>query len=54
VLDQFPDSVVFASDYPHADGTFPGATKPLLDSPALSASDKRRVLLDNAVRLYGL
>jgi predicted TIM-barrel fold metal-dependent hydrolase len=54
VLEQYPDSIVFASDYPHADGTFPGATKPLLDSPALSDADKRRVLLDNAVRLYGL
>ena len=26
MLEAYPDSVVFASDYPHADGTFPGST----------------------------
>jgi uncharacterized protein len=54
VLASFPDSVVFASDYPHADGIFPGATKDLVESPTLSAADKRRIFVDNAVRLYGL
>ena len=54
VLSQFPDSVVFASDYPHADGIFPGATKELLEAPALSDADRRRILVDNAVRLYAL
>ena len=29
---EYPDSVVFASDYPHADGTFPGSTKDLLET----------------------
>jgi predicted TIM-barrel fold metal-dependent hydrolase len=54
VLEQFPDSVVFASDYPHADGTFPGATTPLLESTTLTNEDKQRVLVTNAVRLYDL
>jgi predicted TIM-barrel fold metal-dependent hydrolase len=54
VLSSFPDSVVFASDYPHADGIFPGATKDLLETDALSDDDKRRILVDNAERLYAL
>ncbi|HEX7096087.1 MAG TPA: amidohydrolase family protein [Acidimicrobiales bacterium] len=54
VLEQFPDCVVFASDYPHADGVFPGATKPILAATELDDASKRRVLVDNARRLYGL
>jgi predicted TIM-barrel fold metal-dependent hydrolase len=54
VLASFPDSVVFASDYPHADGIFPGAPKDLLETTALSDADKRRIFVDNAVRLYAL
>jgi predicted TIM-barrel fold metal-dependent hydrolase len=54
VVDAFPDSVVFASDYPHADGIFPGAPKDLVESDALDATAKRRIFVDNAVRLYGL
>jgi predicted TIM-barrel fold metal-dependent hydrolase len=54
VLDQYPDSVVFASDYPHADGTFPGSTTSLLETDALDDAARRRVLADNARQLYGL
>ena len=54
VLDSFPESVVFASDYPHADGIFPGATKELCETDAIDDGAKRRVLVDNAVRLYAL
>lgn len=54
VLEQFPGSVVFASDYPHADGTFPGATKPLIESTSLTAEQRERVLVTNAVTLYDL
>lgn len=54
VLAAFPDSVVFASDYPHADGTFPGSTKDLLETDLLSPEQVRRVLADNARRLYRL
>jgi predicted TIM-barrel fold metal-dependent hydrolase len=54
VLTDYPDCVVFASDYPHADGIFPGATKELLDTDQLDDAARRRVLRDNAVRLYSL
>jgi predicted TIM-barrel fold metal-dependent hydrolase len=51
---QYPDSVVFASDYPHADGTFPGSTADLLRTDDLTEAEVVRVLRDNARRLYGL
>jgi predicted TIM-barrel fold metal-dependent hydrolase len=51
---QYPDSVVFASDYPHADGTFPGSTADLLRTDDLTKAEVVRVLRDNARRLYGL
>jgi predicted TIM-barrel fold metal-dependent hydrolase len=51
---EYPESVVFASDYPHADGTFPGSTTDLLETDELDAIAVRRVLRDNALRLYGL
>jgi predicted TIM-barrel fold metal-dependent hydrolase len=51
MLSEYPDSVVFASDYPHADGTFPGSTAALLASDSAGVE---RVLLDNSLRLYGL
>lgn len=54
MLAGYPDNVVFASDYPHADGTFPGATKELLDTDALTDAQRRAVLRDNAVRFYRL
>jgi uncharacterized protein len=54
MIAQYPDSVVFASDYPHADGTFPGSTDALLTTDELDKSDVIRVLRDNARRLYGL
>ena len=51
---EYPESVVFASDYPHADGTFPGSTTELLATAELDDDAVRRVLRDNAHRLYGL
>lgn len=54
VLADYPGSVVFASDYPHADGIFPGATKELVETDRLDDAAKSRVLHDNAVRLYAL
>jgi predicted TIM-barrel fold metal-dependent hydrolase len=54
VLTRYPENIVFASDYPHADGIFPGATKELLDTEELDDTARRRVLRDNAVRLYDL
>jgi uncharacterized protein len=54
MLDTYPESVVFASDYPHADGTFPGSTSGLLETDEIDGPAIRRVLRDNALRLYGL
>jgi predicted TIM-barrel fold metal-dependent hydrolase len=54
MLDAYPESVVFASDYPHADGTFPGSTRGLLETEDLDSTSVRQVLRDNALRLYGL
>ena len=54
LVSTYPESVVFASDYPHADGTFPGSTKDLLETDRLTAAQVRAVMRDNAARLYGL
>ena len=54
VLDAYPESITFASDYPHGDGTSPGATAELLVTDALTPAQKRAVLHDNARRLYAL
>jgi len=54
MMREYPDNVVFASDYPHGDGTFPGAAKPLLDTDLLDDECRWRVLRHNAQRLYNL
>ena len=47
------DLLVWASDYPHPDATFPGAvTKTLGVLEAVPASVRR--MAENAARLYGL
>jgi predicted TIM-barrel fold metal-dependent hydrolase len=49
------DYVVWASDYPHPDATFPGAvTKTLAAMERLSAATQRKIMGANAARLYGL
>jgi len=54
VAASFPGSVVFASDYPHGDGTFPGSTTELLETELLPSEALNHILADNARRLYGL
>jgi len=54
MLAAFPDSVVFASDYPHGDCTFPGSTRELLEARELDEPARERILRANALRLYGL
>ncbi len=54
MIDTFPESIVFASDYPHGDGIFPGSTKDLLETTELSPAAVRAVMRDNACRLYAL
>ncbi len=49
------DNLIWASDYPHFDCTFPGAVRELKEHmEGLSEQDKRKILGDNAQRLYGL
>jgi hypothetical protein len=49
------DNVVWASDYPHPDATFPGAvTKTLAAVATLSDAARRKILAANAARFYGL
>ena len=48
------DWIVFASDYSHFDSRFPGASQPIVEHPELSDLSKRKILNDNARRLYPL
>ncbi len=50
------DNVMWASDYPHGDSTWPHSRKVLAESPlaALGESVLRKVLHDTAARIYGL
>jgi predicted TIM-barrel fold metal-dependent hydrolase len=47
--------IVWGSDYPHADSTFPGATAELFETVSgLEPEAQRRILGLNAAELYGL
>jgi predicted TIM-barrel fold metal-dependent hydrolase len=48
------DNVLFATDFPHPDGIFPGVVAAMADRKDLSDAQKKRVLRDNAARCYGL
>jgi uncharacterized protein len=48
------DWIVFASDYSHFDSRFPGASQPIIENRELSDASKRKILNDNARRLYSL
>jgi uncharacterized protein len=54
LIETFPRSVLFATDYPHPDGIFPGSTTELLGTSALDDAQRHAVLRDNALALYGL
>ena len=49
-----PHKILWATDYPHPDGFFPGAPKMIADRPELSAATKREILAGGAMRFYGL
>src|SRR3989442_538948 len=49
-----PHKILWATDYPHPDGFFPGAPKLIADRPELSAQTKREILAGGARRFYGL
>jgi predicted TIM-barrel fold metal-dependent hydrolase len=48
------DRVVFASDYPHWDATFPGVTDMILNRKDLNAETKRKIMGENAAKLLKL
>jgi predicted TIM-barrel fold metal-dependent hydrolase len=50
------DQVMWASDYPHGDSTWPHSRKALADSPlaALGAEAVRKITCENAARVYGI
>ena len=51
------DMIVFETDYPHSDGTFPHSRKiahELFAQAGMNAEECRKVLRTNAIRAYGL
>jgi predicted TIM-barrel fold metal-dependent hydrolase len=48
------DHVVYAGDYPHWDNEFPQNIKVLRDRGDISENAKRKILRENALRLYRL
>jgi uncharacterized protein len=47
-----PQKILWATDYPHPDGFFPGA--PAMIAEKLSADTKRKVLAESAMQFYKL
>jgi uncharacterized protein len=46
-------NMIWASDYPHLDSTFPGAVDKFLRLPGLDRETHRRILADNPAALFG-
>ena len=49
-----PHKILWATDYPHPDGFFPGAPAMIANRSALSEATKREVLGGGAMKFYGL
>jgi uncharacterized protein len=49
-----PNKILWATDYPHPDGFFPGAPAMIANRPELSEETKRGVLAGGAKAFYGL
>ncbi len=49
-----PNKILWATDYPHPDGFFPGAPKMIADRPELSDQAKRGILAGGDKALYKL
>ena len=49
-----PNKILWATDYPHADGFFPGAPAMIANRKALSEATKRGILAGGAMGFYGL
>jgi predicted TIM-barrel fold metal-dependent hydrolase len=49
------DRVMWASDYPHADSTWPASQSAIAENfKGVTAATRRRILCENARELYGL
>jgi predicted TIM-barrel fold metal-dependent hydrolase len=48
------NQIIYASDFPHWDHSFPGSVKEIQDRGDLTEGQKRKILADNALRLYRL
>jgi len=49
------DNLMWSSDYPHSDSTWPHSQEVIAkDFAGVPAADKRKILVDNAVRVYRL
>jgi predicted TIM-barrel fold metal-dependent hydrolase len=49
-----PHKILWATDYPHPDGFFPGAPAMIASRPGLSAEAKRQILAGGAMGFYAL
>src|SRR5258706_514677 len=49
-----PHKILWATDYPHPDGFFPGAPALIANRPELSAETKRQILAGGAMGFYAL
>jgi predicted TIM-barrel fold metal-dependent hydrolase len=49
-----PDKILWATDYSHADGFFPGAPALIAKRTALSEATRSEILGGGAMRFYGL
>jgi len=47
------ENIVWNTDYPHYDGMNPPRALPEFDAHPISEEAKRKILWDNAVKLYG-
>jgi predicted TIM-barrel fold metal-dependent hydrolase len=48
------NQIVYASDFPHWDHSYPGSIDEIKDRGDLTDAQKRKILADNTRRLYGL
>jgi predicted TIM-barrel fold metal-dependent hydrolase len=48
------DNICFSTDYPHPDHPFEGCVDELRKMPGLTETSKRKILGENAARLYGV
>jgi hypothetical protein len=48
------DRIMYASDFPHWDHSYPRSAKELADRTDISDADRRKVLAENARRFYRL